>query len=67
MLTKLVNENRTDWDEHFRIVLFTYIITFKVGTCHTPFQLVYGLHALMPIQYLFPMTNSTTTQDFAMR
>jgi hypothetical protein len=34
--------------------LFFYTIPFKVGTNHTPFQLVYGLHPLLPIKYLLP-------------
>jgi hypothetical protein len=48
LLTKLVNENRNDWDEHMSTVLFSYRIAYKVGTGHTPFQLVYGLHPLLP-------------------
>jgi hypothetical protein len=48
LLMKLVNENRNDWDEHLSMVLFSYIVAFKVGTCHTPFQLVYKLHLLIP-------------------
>jgi hypothetical protein len=51
---KLVNENRNDWDENLSIVLFSYQIAYKVGTCHTPFQLVYGLHPLLPTKYLLP-------------
>jgi hypothetical protein len=37
-----------------------------VGLSHTPFQLVYGLHVLMLIEYLLPTTNFTTSHDFAM-
>jgi hypothetical protein len=33
----LVNGNKNDWDEHLSIVLFSYWITYKVGTGHTPF------------------------------
>jgi len=36
------------------IVLFYYTIVFKVGTSHTPFQLVYGLHPFLPSEYLLP-------------
>jgi hypothetical protein len=35
-------------------ILFSYIIVFKVGTSHIPFQLVYGLHMLLFIKYLLP-------------
>jgi hypothetical protein len=65
-LSKLVNENHMDWDEHLHTILFTYMITLRVGIGHTPFQLVYGLHALMPTKYLLLMTNFTTFQDFSM-
>jgi hypothetical protein len=51
-LTKLDNENRTKWDEHLSIVLFSYKITYKVTKCYTPYQLVYRLHPLMPIEYI---------------
>jgi L-cystine uptake protein TcyP (sodium:dicarboxylate symporter family) len=36
------------------IVLFSYKIAFKVGTSHTPFQLIYGLHLLLLAKYLSP-------------
>jgi hypothetical protein len=48
LLTKLVSENRIDWDEHLFTMLFSYIIAYKVTTRYTPYQLVYGLHPLMP-------------------
>jgi hypothetical protein len=54
LLTKLVNENKNDWDGHLSTFLFSYQTTYKVGTGHTPFQLVYGLHPLLPIEYLLP-------------
>jgi hypothetical protein len=54
LLTKLMNENQNDWDEHMSTILFFYRIVFKVGTSHLPFQLVYGLHLLLPIEYLLP-------------
>jgi hypothetical protein len=38
-------------------MLFSYIVTtrytpYKVVTWYTPYQLVYGLHPLMPIEYI---------------
>jgi hypothetical protein len=35
--TKLVNENRVNWDEHLQMVLYAYRTTFKITTGHTPF------------------------------
>jgi hypothetical protein len=45
-------KKRRDWDEHLSIVLFSYRITYKVATSYTPYQLVYGLHTLMPKEYV---------------
>jgi hypothetical protein len=36
------------------IVFFSYRTVHKVGTDHTPFQLVYGLHPLLPTKYMLP-------------
>ncbi len=52
LLTKLINENKTNWDEHLSTMLFSYKSTYKVATWYTPYQLVYGLHPLMPIKYI---------------
>jgi len=32
LLTKLVNEKRTNWDEHLSTILFSYRTTYKVAT-----------------------------------
>jgi hypothetical protein len=54
LLTKLVNGNRNDCDEHLSIILFSYQTTYKVGIGHTLFQLMYGLHPLLVIEYPLP-------------
>jgi hypothetical protein len=57
LITKLVNEKMIDWDEHLHIVLNAYQTTFnRMTKCHTPFQPVYGLHPLMPVEYVLPTT-----------
>jgi hypothetical protein len=33
-------------------VLFSYKSAYKIVTWYTPYQLVYGLHPLMPIKYI---------------
>jgi hypothetical protein len=48
LLIKLVSENKIDCDEHLSIMLFSYKIAYKVTIRYTPYQLVYGLHPLMP-------------------
>jgi hypothetical protein len=66
-LTKLVNENRTDWDEHLSIVLFSYITAYKVAIGYTPYQLVYGLHPLMPTKYIVPIVGGNERDSIPMR
>ncbi len=56
LLTKLINENGITWDEHLSTMLFSYRIVYKVATRYTPYQLVFGLHPLMPIEYIVPTT-----------
>ncbi len=48
LLIKLVSENRTDQDEQMSTMLFSYRMAYKVATKYTPYQLMYGLHPLMP-------------------
>jgi hypothetical protein len=48
LLIKLINEKIIDWDEHLSIVLFSHRTAYKVATNSTPYQLVYGLHPLLP-------------------
>jgi hypothetical protein len=55
LFIKLVNENLANWNEYLPIVLFSYRTIYKVITSHIPFQLVYGLHPLMPTKYLVPI------------
>jgi hypothetical protein len=51
-LTKLISDNIINWDEHLSTMLFSYIIAYKVATWYTPYQLLYGLHPLMPTKYI---------------
>jgi hypothetical protein len=36
-------------------MLFSYKIVYKITTGYTPYQLVYVLHPLMPIEYIMPI------------
>ncbi|MCO5555565.1 hypothetical protein L7F22_009110 [Adiantum nelumboides] len=39
-----------DWDKHLTAALWTYRTSFKVSTQFTPYHLVYGQEALLPIE-----------------
>jgi hypothetical protein len=56
-LTNLVNEKKIDWDEHLSTILFSHRTVYKVVTSYTPYQLIYGLHPLMPIKYVLLAIN----------
>jgi hypothetical protein len=56
-----------DWDEDLPTILFSYITTYKVPIRYTSYQLVYGLHPLMPIKCIFPVINNDHKEGNPMR
>ena len=54
ILTKVCSTNYNDWDMKIMAILPTYIMTFKILTCLTPFKLVYGQEVMMPMEYIVP-------------
>jgi hypothetical protein len=47
-------------------ILFSYIIPYKVAI-GSPYQLVYGLHPLMPIEYIIPIVGGNERNNTLMR
>ena len=54
MLTKIVSESRTDWDQKLHSALWAYRVAYKPKLHTTPFNLAFGLNAILPIKFLLP-------------
>ncbi len=48
-------------------MLFSYRITYKVATRYTPYQLVYGLHPLMPTKYIVLVVGGDERENILVR
>jgi len=48
-------------------MLFSYKSAYKVATWYTPYQLVYGLHPLMPIKYIIPIVGGDEEDNILVR
>ena len=53
-LTKVSNVCQDDWDQKVSNMLWVYHTTCKRLTRHTPFRLVYGKEAIVPMDYIVP-------------
>ena len=54
ILKKIVEENRANWDEKLDLTLWAFQTAYKVATELTPFRLVYGLEAVVPMEHIIP-------------
>jgi len=59
-LMKVCNAQRNDWDVRVPMVLWDYITTCKKMTSQTPFWLVYGIEAVMSMEYIVSILCITT-------
>jgi hypothetical protein len=54
ILRKIVTESKRDWDIKLTAALWAYRTTYKVTTRATPFSLMYGMEAILPIEFEVP-------------
>ncbi len=47
-------------------MLLSYKTTYKVATRYTPYQLVYGLHPLLPTEYIVPVVGGNERDNILM-
>jgi hypothetical protein len=62
-MIKICSVNMDDWDLRVPAVLWAYRTTCKNMTMQTPFKLVYGLEAVIPMEYLVPSLRIATFTD----
>ena len=54
MLRRMVGDHKSNWHQTLFSALWAYRTSMKTATGFTPFQLVYGLEAVLPIQCQIP-------------
>ena len=55
ILKKVVGENKKSWDSKIKYAVWADRITTKTSTGKTPFELVYGLEAKLPVNLQIPI------------
>lgn len=54
VLTKIVGNSRMDWELKLNSTLWAYRVAYKMTIGTMPFNLVFGLDAIIPIEFLIP-------------
>ena len=54
LLSKVVEKSKRDWQERLGETLWVYRTSYKTATQSTPFTLVYGVEAVLPLELQIP-------------
>ena len=57
MLEKLVGKHKLNWHLQLFLELWDYQTSLNIATSFTPFQLIYGLEAVLPSECEIPSLN----------
>ena len=63
-LTKIVSDSQTDWELKLPSVIWAYRTAYKTAVGTTPFELVYGQNAILPIEFLVPTLRVATELEW---
>ena len=66
---KVVNESGRNWHDHIPFALWAYRTSIRTSTNATPFSLVYGTEAVLPLEIQIPsliisLQDILTNDDF---
>ena len=59
MLQRMVGKHRSNWNIQLFLELWAYRTTTKIAARCTPFQLIYGLEVVLPIECEIPSLKLT--------
>ncbi len=54
ILRRMVQDNKKEWDTKLDSALWAFRTAYKVSTGMTPFRMVYGLEAIVPMEFVVP-------------
>ena len=60
LLSKYIPANQRDWDEHLPLLLLAYRSSVHESTHQTPYIMMLGRHALLPVDLVCPQSSAET-------
>ena len=65
LLKKVVRKSRRDWYERVEVALWAYHTTYRTPTQATPYSLVYGVEAVLPLECQIPSLRIAIQEDLS--
>ncbi len=63
-LVKFANENKKTWDEHLDHCLFAYNTSRHESSLYSPFEVMFGRKAIIPIELEFEKDGSELLEKY---
>lgn len=63
IITKMVNPNKSNWDDYLILALWASMTTYKVTAQYTPLELVVDTQQLLQSNLLVPTFTNITPKD----
>ena len=65
LLKKVVGKSKRDWHERAEEALWAYRTTYRTPTQATPYSLVYGVEAVLPLERQIPSLRITIQEGLS--